>query len=132
MNKADEKLINIIKENLKGIGFRNRILVKPLKETMVTIETEEPVFKKDEKGDFIKDEKGFNVYEKTEKSKKTVPSDYRKGVVLKLPLGFKTEDFGGLMEGATILYPTKSALPFDHIKDSVFIDPYNIVAIYYE
>jgi hypothetical protein len=129
INEADQKLIEIIKNALKGFKLRNRVLIKPLPAIMVEVEREMPVFDKDEDGNFILDENGIKKYSKTEIIKEEVQSSYRKGIVLKLPFNINKEEFG-VEEGMTVLYPSQSGLNFDQIKDSVFIDPFNIVGIY--
>lgn len=132
MTEADEKLMAIITDKLSDISFRNRVLIKPLPEIMVTTEIEEPIYEVDENGEFVKGEDGFRVWKDTKKTEKTLPSDYRKGIILALPIGFKSDDFAGAKAGTTILYPTKAAIKFDQLKDSIFIDPMNIVAIFSE
>ncbi len=134
MTATDEKLMSTVSSKLK-FRLRDRLLVKPLKPIMVTITQEVPVFDKDEKGEVVKDEHGIPTYSKTEKETKRVPSSYCKGFVLKVPYNLKdangNEQFD-IKVGDTILYPTNNAIPFDQLKDSVFVSPYHVVAIYEE
>lgn len=129
MTEADEKLLNIIKEKI-NFKLRDRILVKPLAPIMLDMEIEKPIYKLDEDGKEMVDENGFKIYEDTEKVVENVQSQYSKGIIIKLPDNIDTEAFLGIKEGDTILYPTGSTINFDLIKDSVFLLPFNIVALY--
>jgi len=133
MTEVDAKMIKIINDKLQ-MEFRDRLLVKPLKPIKVTIKQEEPVFDKDADGKIIKDENGVPTYSKTETVVKKVDSTYRKGIILKTPYNYNTESNEQiqLKVGDIILYPNSSAIPFDQLKDAVFVNPYNVVARYNE
>ena len=105
--------------------------MKPIK---VTIKQEEPVFDKDADGKIIKDENGVPTYSETKTVVKKVDSAYRKGIILKTPYNYNTESNEQiqLKVGDIILYPNSSAIPFDQLKDAVFVNPYNVVARYNE
>lgn len=131
MTEADQKLMDIIKAKL-NFKLRRRMLVKPLDKTMVTIEMEVPVYLKDEDGNFITDENGIKTYDTTEKEKKEVPSNYRKGIVIKMPFDLTEKEIEmlGFGEGDIIMFMEGAAAPFDQVNGSVFLDPWSTVGIY--
>lgn len=109
-------------------------LVKPLEPIMVKKEFDKPVAtdntpKKDENGVEAVD------YDKVETEVKEVESDYRKGVVLKVPYEHGQQlkdDKYGPMEikvGDVIIYPARSARWFDLLKDTQLVKTYDIVCV---
>lgn len=130
MTEADQKLMEIVDKKL-NFELRDRLLVKPLKPIMVTIKQDEPVFEENEDGSIKKDENNIPIYNTTKTVTKKVESAYRKGIILMAPFNLKTEDgtLDGMKKGDVILYPNSASISFDQLKDSVFVNPYNVVAI---
>lgn len=107
--------------------FRNQFLVKPLDQVMVEKEFSKPVPKSE-----TTDEDGIEAtdYDEVEKEVKSVPSDYRKGVVLKIPYEFKNEESANPIKiGDIIVYKEGAGRWFDLCKDTQLIDMYAIIGI---
>lgn len=111
-----------------------QFLVKPLDPVMVSKEFSKPV----EKGnDPVKDENGIEAkdYDEVETEVKEVESDYRRGVVLKVPLEYQLAmNNEKLMVpkihvGDVIVYIDRQSRWFDQLKDSQIVDAYSIFAI---
>ena len=94
------------------------ILVKPLDPIKVTKEMVEQV----PTGERDKD--GFEKYE-TKTEVKEVISDFRKGVILAMPIEWE----GDFKVGNLIVYSAKFAKDFDLFKDSQLVKPYDVVAL---
>lgn len=113
----------VLKTVVDGIKFavEKDFLVKPLEPVMIEkIFTEQiPNGKKDEEGN--------NLYDVKE-VKKTVESDFSKGIVLAIPPVYT----GSIVIGDTVVYPKKFAKEFDLFKDSELVKPYDIVAMVIE
>lgn len=114
--------------------FKRYFLVKPLDVIKVKKEFSKPVPtdstpKKDENGIEAVD------FDKVETEVKEVESDYRKGVVLKVPFEYSQIMNGNdyremaINVGDIIIYPTKIGKYFDLLKDSQLVFPYDIVAV---
>lgn len=113
----------VLAESVSGmIKFEmlKEALVKPLPDVMITKEFEVPVQTES------KDDEGLEVvdYSATEKVTKEVPSNFAKGIVLKVPAG--TEN---VKVGDTVVFNKRFAIDFDLLKDSQLVKPYDIVAI---
>ena len=107
--------------------FRNQFLVKPLDQVMVEKEFSKPVPKSE-----TTDEDGIEAtdYDEVEKEVKSVPSDYRKGVVLKIPYEFKNEESNNPIKiGDIIVYKEGTGRWFDLCKDTQLIDMYAIIGV---
>ena len=107
--------------------FRNQFLVKPLDQVMVEKEFSKPVPKSE-----TTDEDGIEAtdYDEVEKEVKSVPSDYRKGVVLKIPYEFKNEESNNPIKiGDIIVYKEGTGRWFDLCKDTQLIDMYAVIGI---
>lgn len=111
--------------------FIDCYLVKPLDPIKVTKEFSKPVSTTNKP---TKDENGVNAvdYDKVETEVKEVDSDYRKGVILKVPTSV-TDDLKGFANttfsvGTVIIFPDRSKRYFDLLKDSVLVKPWEIVA----
>ena len=110
-------------------------LVKPLEAVMVEKEFETPIAEAPAK----KDANGVEAveYSDTAKEIKTVESDFKKGIVLKIPEEVKnwakdgehTSIFCNIKVGDTIVYPARAAKWFDLCKDTQMISTYDIVAV---
>lgn len=126
------KIAESVSEHIKFDTLR-QFLVKPLDPVMVKKEFSKPVTTKAP----TKDENGVEAadYEKVETEVKEVESDYRKGIVIKVPLEYQSrmndEKFPAIPVkiGDIIIYKAMSGMWFDQIKDSQLVDSYNIIAI---
>lgn len=113
--------------------FTDMFLVKPLDPIKVTKEFSKPVSEKPA----VKDENGVEAvdYDKVETEVKEVDSDYRKGIVLKMPISYTNamndEKFTPIKinVGDTVLFRERAGAYFDLLKDSRMIRYYDIVAI---
>lgn len=102
--------------------FFDMFLVKVLDPIKVVKEFSKPVAKSEAKKD-ANDIEAVD-YEEVEKEEKEVDSDYRKGIILKLPRNM--EDF---KIGDTVLFLDRCGRPFDLLKDSKLVKYYDIIAI---
>lgn len=134
MNETnDTKIAESVSEKI-GYDFIRNFLVKPLDPIMIKKEFETPVPSTKEP---TKDENGIKAtdFEEVKKEIKEVESDYRKGIVLKVPTEYQRqmndEKFPAtpIAVGDTIVYRARAAYGFDLLKDSQLIDSYSIVAI---
>lgn len=115
--------------------FLDSFLIKPLDPVKVKKEFSKPV----EKNKAQKDANGIEAidYDEVETEVKEVDSDYRRGVVLKVPYSYSnavtdTEHparFPEIKIGDVVLFKDKFATFFDLVKDSKLVNYYNIVAI---
>ena len=65
-----------------------------------------------------------------EKEIKSVPSDYRKGVVIKIPYEFKNNESANPIKiGDIIIYKEGTGRWFDLCKDTQLIDMYAIIGV---
>ena len=105
--------------------FRNQFLVKPLDPVMVNKEFSKPIAKESRK-----DEEGIEAtdYDEVETEVKSVPSDYRRGVVIKVPAEYKADNFQ-ISIGDIIIYKDRTAQWFDLCKDTQLVDMYAIIGI---
>lgn len=109
------------------IEFRNQFLVKPLDPVMIEKEFSKPVPKAE-----TKDDNGIEAtdYDEVEKEIKSVPSDYRKGVVIKIPYEFKNNESANPIKiGDIIIYKEGTGRWFDLCKDTQLIDMYAIIGV---
>lgn len=113
--------------------FRNMFLVKPLDPVKVKKEFSKPVAKDDTAK---KDDNDIEAvdYEQVETEVKEVDSDYRTGVVLKVPFDSKnrmtSKDFPEMEIniGDTVVYKDNRSVWFDLLKDTQLIGAYDIIA----
>lgn len=114
--------------------FTDCFLVKPLDAIKVTKEFSKPVSDKEP----VKDKNGIEAvdYDKVETEIKEVDSDFRKGVVLKVPYSHSAaaNDPGikymqVINVGDTIIFKEHPVYYFDLLKDTRLIRYYDIVAI---
>lgn len=116
-----------------NIEFVDGFLVKPLEKIKVKKEFSKPVAKSDKPK---KDKNGVAAidYDKVETEVKEVDSDYREGIVLKIPFQYQkymTAEDNPVMPikiGDTVIYEDKAARFFDLIKDTQIVKHYNIIA----
>lgn len=126
--KDDIKLAEDLSSKIK-FEFRNQFLVKPLEQIMVTKEFDVPVIKKEDE-QIHKDQNGVDAVDiETTKEIKEVPSEYQKGIVLKLPAAYTNSERKeiDIKVGYTIYF--RGARYFDVLKDTMLVDMYNIVAV---
>ena len=111
----------------------SKFLVKPLDPVMVTKEFSKPIAADQPK----KDDNGIEAVDYTEVEKETieVESDFRKGIVLKVPYSYQMrmndERYPEMKinVGDVIVYNAIQATWFDLLKDSQFVEPYAIYAV---
>lgn len=110
--------------------FIRECLVKPMPDEYVEKVIEEPTFTG------VVDEKdGIPVSDVKEEVKK-VKTDYKKGVLLKVPTGHKWIDTKGEImhedlvpkAGDIVVYLRPAARHFDLFRDTELVNPFNIVA----
>ena len=99
--------------------FLDNVLVKPLKPVMVEKEFSTPISNEEAK----KDANGVEAKDFTEV--KQVESDYRKGVVLKIPTAYEVK----FNVGDIVIFPERAGRYFDLLKDSRLVRPFDIIAI---
>lgn len=110
-----------------------RFLVKPLDPVMVKKEFDKPIAKNEP----VKDENGVEAvdYEEVETETKEVESDYRRGVVLKVPYSYQQQMADDkypsmpINVGDIIVYRANQGVWFDQLKDSQFVESYSIYAV---
>lgn len=108
--------------------FADSFLVKLLDPIKVKKEFSKPVSDKKP----TKDKNGVEAidYDKVETEVKEVDSNFRKGVVLKLPYNYnEAENALNIKTGDIIVFKDSMAEFFDLLKDSKLVKFYNIVAI---
>ena len=112
--------------------FLDDFLVKPLDPVMVKKEFNTPVSKGEptEKDGIVAED-----YDEVATEVKEVESDYREGVVLKVPTKYQAwmndekAPTTPINIGDIVVFPAASASYFDLVKDTARVKPYNIVAI---
>ncbi len=115
-------------------NFAKSFLVKPLEPVMVKKEFDKPVAKDDTPK---KDENGVEAvdYDGVETEVKEVESDFRKGIVLKIPFDYqrqmKDDKFPAMpiKVGDILVYKNSYARWFDLLKDTHLVSQFDIVAI---
>ena len=125
------QLAESISEKIK-MEFSDLFLVKPLTPIKVVKE-----FSKLPNTAPTKDKEGIEAIDvdKVETETKEVDSDYRKGVIIKIPFCYKTnkEEWKGVTQdlkpGDTVLFRETSGLRFDLLKDSRLLRVYDILAV---
>jgi len=134
MEEKEEKLIDQTDlaqdvSNKIPYEFFDKYLVKPLDPIKVKKEFSTPVSNKPA----TKDEDGVEAvdYDEVKTEIKEVDSDYRKAVVLKVPMVNlrKSDDPTNIKVGDIVIFKDRSSEFFDLIKDSRLVTHYNIVAI---
>lgn len=125
------ELAKSVAENIK-YQFLDFFLVKPLDPIKVTKEFSKPVAnapKKNEDGIEVQD------YDEVETEVKEVDSDYRKGVVIKLPMYYLEPNDAEhpthrpIHVGDVVIFRDVAGLRFDLLKDSRLLRQYDILGI---
>lgn len=125
------QLAESISEKIK-MEFSDLFLVKPLATIKVVKE-----FSKLPNTAPTKDKEGVEAIDvdKVETETKEVDSDYRKGIIIKIPFCYKAnkEEWKGVTQdlkpGDTVLFRETSGLRFDLLKDSRLLRVYDILAV---
>lgn len=112
--------------------FNREFLVKPLEPVMVKKEFNKPVAESEKP---TKDENGIEAidYKDVETEVKEVESDFKRGVVLKIPHEYKQQLEGDkyipmdIKVGDVIVY--KYGKWFDLLKDTQLVSVYDVVAV---
>lgn len=126
------ELAQSVSENIK-YQFLDFFLVKPLDPIKVTKEFSKPV----STGTPTKDKNGVEAqdFDNVETEVKEVDSDYRKGVVVKLPM-YYTEPVDPehptmrpIKVGDVVVFREAAGLRFDLLKDSRLLRQYDILGI---
>ena len=130
----EEKIIDqsVLAEDVASkipYSFRDFFLVKPLDPVKVKKEFSTPV-----DTTVTKDEDGLEVqdFKEVMTEVKEVDSDYRRGIVLKSPVWYPTEDMKEnevINTGDVVLFKDTAGMFFDLVKDSKIIRLYDIVAV---
>lgn len=109
--------------------FLDFFMVKPLDPVKVTKEFSKPV----STGTPAKDANDVEAqdFDNVETEVKEVDSDYRKGIVLKVPMYYNNEDVNHLpiQVGNVVVFRETAGLRFDLIKDSRLLRQYDILGI---
>lgn len=119
------RLAESVSENIH-YDFLDYILVKPLDAVKVSKEFSEPV------GPKTTDKNGIEASDEVKKEIREVDSDYRKGIVLKMPTGYSTaarNDDSQIKIGDVIVFPERAGKFFDLLKDSRLVRTYDVIAI---
>lgn len=111
--------------------FLDFFLIKPLDPVKVKKEFSKPV----STGTPVKDENDIEAqdFDNVETEVKEVDSDYRKGVVIKTPMYYNSEENKNniypIKIGSVIVFRDTAGLRFDLVKDSRLLRQYDILGI---
>lgn len=111
--------------------FRDFFLIKPLDPVKVKKEFSTPVVKENA-ATSVKDDIEAQDYDEVKTEVKEVDSDYRRGIVLKSPVWYPTEEMKEneiIKTGDVVLFKDTAGMFFDLVKDSKIIRLYDIVAV---
>ena len=123
-------LAESVSEQIK-YQFLDFFLVKPLDPIKVTKEFSKPV----STGTPVKDANGIEAqdFNNVETEVKEVNSDYRRGIVLKRPIYYASEDskntFIPINIGDVVIFRDAAGLSFDLLKDSKLLRQYDILGV---
>lgn len=125
--KDDHKIAEDLNKKVT-YTFIRQFLVKPLPLKKVKKEFSTPVTKDVTKKDGVEAADYDNVKVET----KEVDSDWREGVVIKVPTEYQkmieSKTVESIIPGDTIVYRDRCAQYFDLYKDSQLVAPYDIIA----
>ena len=119
-----------VAKNIK-YDFLDYFLVKPLDPVKVKKEFTKPVAT----GTPAKDANGVEAqdFDNVETEVKEVNSDYRRGIVLKRPIYYESEDskntFIPINIGDVVIFRDAAGLSFDLLKDSKLLRQYDILGV---
>ena len=123
-------LAESVSEQIK-YQFLDFFLVKPLDPIKVKKEFSKPV----STGTPVKDANGVEAqdFDNVETEVKEVNSDYRRGIVLKRPIYYESEDskntFIPINIGDVVIFRDAAGLSFDLLKDSKLLRQYDILGV---
>ena len=123
-------LAESVSEQIK-YQFLDFFLVKPLDPIKVKKEFSKPV----SNGTPVKDANGVEAqdFDSVETEVKEVNSDYRRGIVLKRPIYYESEDskntFIPINIGDVVIFRDAAGLSFDLLKDSKLLRQYDILGV---
>lgn len=123
-------LAESVSEQIK-YQFLDFFLVKPLDPIKVKKEFSKPV----STGTPVKDANGVEAqdFDSVETEVKEVNSDYRRGIVLKRPIYYETEDskntFIPINIGDIVIFRDAAGLSFDLLKDSKLLRQYDVLGV---
>ena len=123
-------LAESLSEQIK-YNFLDFFLVKPLDPIKVKKEFSKPV----STGTPVKDANGVEAqdFDSVETEVKEVNSDYRRGIVLKRPIYYESEDskntFIPINIGDVVIFRDAAGLSFDLLKDSKLLRQYDILGV---
>lgn len=129
-NEIDQtQLAESVSENIH-FDFRNMFLVKPLELDKIKKEVTKPIAS----GKTV-DEDGVEAtdFEETETVVEEVESNFRKGIILKVPHDYtqsmEDEDLKAMKfkVGDTVVYRATAGIYFDLVKDSQLISSFDIL-----
>lgn len=125
--KDDHKIAEDLNKKVT-YTFIRQFLVKPLPLKKVKKEFSTPVTKDVTKKDGVE----AADYDDVKVETKEVDSDWREGVVIKVPTEYQkmieNKTVETIIPGDTIVYRDRCAQYFDLYKDSQLISPYDIIA----
>ena len=125
--KDDHKIAEDLNKKVT-YTFIRQFLVKPLPLKKVKKEFSTPVTKDVTKKDGVE----AADYDDVKVETKEVDSDWREGVVIKVPVEYQklidNKTAESIIPGDTIVYRDRCAQYFDLYKDSQLISPYDIIA----
>ena len=132
----DEKMIDqsVLAEDVASkipYSFRDFFLIKPLDPVKVKKEFSTPVVKENA-ATSVKDDIEAQDYDEVKTEIKEVDSDYRRGIVLKAPVWYPTDEMKEneiINVGDVVLFKDTAGMFFDLVKDSKIIRLYDIVAV---
>ena len=123
-------LAESVSEQIK-YQFLDFFLVKPLDPIKVKKEFSKPV----STGTPVKDANGVEAqdFDSVETEVKEVNSDYRRGIVLKRPIYYESEDskntFIPINIGDVVIFRDAAGLSFDLLKDSKLLRQYDVLGV---
>lgn len=125
--KDDHKIAEDLNKKVT-YTFIRQFLVKPLPLKKVKKEFSTPVTKDVTKKDGVE----AADYDDVKVETKEVDSDWREGVVIKVPTEYQkmieNKTVESIIPGDTIVYRDRCAQYFDLYKDSQLVSPYDIIA----
>ena len=117
----NKKLALSLANKIDFVPTDDRILVKPLKPTMITKLLPTPPKELPRSV-----EEAENI-EPTEPSKQRVEANIMKGIILNLGMAYEESNPEGYQVGDVIYYHKMSGMPFDLLKDSRLLKRYEII-----
>jgi co-chaperonin GroES (HSP10) len=130
MNEDQTALANSVAEKIP-YTFLDFFMVKPLEPIKVKKEFSKPV----STGTPAKDKNGVEAqdYDTVETEVKEVESDYRRGVVIKLPMYYNDRTdkdvFRPIKTGDIVVFKDTAGMWFDLVKDTRLLRQYDILGL---